>query len=130
MKGIKRYDFTKGHKFITYAHWWIRQSISRSIDDQSRVIRLPVYVKEALNKVDINKNKINRVKINFLEKYNRQPTLLEISKLTGIDSNRILKLTISCNEVISLESSFDINNNDSETLQESIEVILKLFSGY
>lgn len=51
MKGIKKYDFSRGHKFSTYAHWWIRQAISRSIDDQSRIIRLPVYVKETLSKV-------------------------------------------------------------------------------
>ncbi|ABA27305.1 sigma 2 transcription factor (nucleomorph) [Bigelowiella natans] len=114
MKGIRKYDFSKGHKFSTYAHWWIRQSISRSIDDQSRIIRLPVYVKEILSK-------INKIKNKFYEDKKRYPTEEEISLLIGIPLKKLRKLLLSCNDLISLDSLIENDSNDSNMLNDSIE---------
>mmetsp|Transcript_25604 Transcript_25604/g.35740 ORF Transcript_25604/g.35740 Transcript_25604/m.35740 type:complete len:189 (+) Transcript_25604:590-1156(+) len=114
MKGIRKYDFTKGHKFSTYAHWWIRQSISRSIDDQSRIIRLPVYVKEILSK-------INKIKNKFYEDKKRYPTEEEISSLIGIPLKKLRKLLLSCNDLVSLDTLIENDSNDSNMLNDSIE---------
>jgi len=113
MKGIKKFDFTKGHKFTTYAHWWIRQSISRAIDDQSRIIRIPVYVKEILNK-------ITKIKMTYYEKFNKYPDVKELSLISGIDETQIQKLLLSCNDVISLDTTLD-NNDDGDPLRDSVE---------
>uniref|UniRef100_A0A7S4DYW4 RNA polymerase sigma-70 domain-containing protein n=1 Tax=Lotharella globosa TaxID=91324 RepID=A0A7S4DYW4_9EUKA len=113
MKGIKKFDFTKGHKFTTYAHWWIRQSISRAIDDQSRIIRIPVYVKEILNK-------ITKIKMTYYEKFNKYPNVKELSLISGIDENQIQKLLLSCNDVISLDATLD-SNDEGDPLRDSVE---------
>nr|BAS01949.1 RNA-polymerase sigma factor [Amorphochlora amoebiformis] len=117
MKGIRKFDFNKGHKFSTYAHWWIRQSISRSIDDQSRVIRLPVYIRELISK-------INKIKASFFDKFNRAPSIKEISLITHISIDKIEKILSNCNDLVSLDSM--LNNDDDESnnfLNDSLEDI-------
>jgi len=117
MKGIAKFDFSKGHKFSTYAHWWVRQSISRSIDDQSRIIRLPVYVKETLSKIKKLRNK-------FLNKYNRYPNISELSVISKIPEDRLQKLIISSTDLISLDNFSDNESNESTYLNDSVEVII------
>nr|BAS01481.1 RNA-polymerase sigma factor [Lotharella vacuolata] len=115
MKGIKKYDYTKGRKFTTYAHWWIRQSISRAIDDQSKIIKIPVYVKEILSK-------IKKIKASYYEKHNKYPSIKQLSSISGINEDRIQKVLESCNDIVSLDTT--LNSNDkNDFLRDSIEDI-------
>lgn len=87
MKAAKRFDETKGFKFISYAVWWIRQSILQSIVEYSRIVRLP------LNKVG-SYNKVNEAFLNFVQEFEREPTneeLAEILEMTPKEINNMLK---------------------------------------
>jgi len=88
MKAARRFDETRGFKFISYAVWWIRQSIMQALVENSRIIRLP------LNKVD-SYQKINKVLSDFLQHHQREPSIREIEEITGMrekDVRELLKL--------------------------------------
>ena len=136
IEAAKRYDETRGFKFISYAVWWIRQSIIHAISEQCRTIRIP------MNQV-VYINKINKASEKFEQENGRKPSVEELAQATELDSNKILLTLASVNKAVSLDTPFndeeagcllDVipNENSSETdeyssrndLSDSIEFVL------
>lgn len=99
MEAAKKWDYTKGFKFISYAVWWIRQAILLSISDQSRTIRVPMNQITAMNKINEARRKLE-------QDLGREPSLEEIELETGISTSKINIATISMNKSLSLDTPF------------------------
>ncbi len=97
IRAIDTYDYRRGHRFITYAAWWIKQAIIRALDCQSRTVRTPVYVKEKFNKIMKASNQL-------LEKNNREPTLKEIAQKTHTPLASIESVIQSFKESVPLDT--------------------------
>ncbi|CAN5421090.1 RNA polymerase sigma factor RpoD/SigA [soil metagenome] len=108
IKAAQRFDETKGFKFISYAVWWIRQSILQAIAEQSRMVRLPLNQIGAMNKVKKALAKLEQV-------YQREPSPEEISEVVELSSDQISDVLRVSNKPISMDAPFD-NNEDNNTL--------------
>lgn len=111
IKAAEKYDYKKNVRFSTYAAWWIKQSIIRSISNKKRMIRLPHRKEEALKRIQKS--------YNYLYQYlHREPTIKEISVEANIEENKISSLMNYANAVVSLDCEI---NEDSSTLQDLYE---------
>jgi RNA polymerase primary sigma factor len=112
MKAVDKFEYRRGYKFSTYATWWIRQAITRSIADQARTIRIPVHMIETINK-------LNRISRQMLQETGLEPTPEELSKRLLMPEDKVRKVLKIAKEPISMETT--IGDDDDSTLGDFIE---------
>ncbi|MBL7250403.1 RNA polymerase sigma factor RpoD [Alloalcanivorax sp. C16-2] len=112
MKAVDKFEYRRGYKFSTYATWWIRQAITRSIADQARTIRIPVHMIETINK-------INRVQRQMLQEMGREPTPEELGVRLEMPEDKVRKVLKIAKEPISMETP--IGDDEDSSLGDFIE---------
>ena len=112
MKAVDKFEYRRGYKFSTYATWWIRQAITRSIADQARTIRIPVHMIETINK-------LNRISRKMIQEMGREPTPEELGEKMELPEDKVRRVLKIAKEPISTETP--IGDEDDTTLGDFIE---------
>ena len=112
MKAVDKFEYRRGYKFSTYATWWIRQAITRSIADQARTIRIPVHMIETINK-------LNRISRQMLQEMGREPTPEELATRMEMPEDKVRKVLKIAKEPISMETP--IGDDEDSHLGDFIE---------
>jgi RNA polymerase primary sigma factor len=112
MKAVDKFEYRRGYKFSTYATWWIRQAITRSIADQARTIRIPVHMIETINK-------LNRISRQLLQEKGREPTPEELAKRMDMPEDKVRKVMRIAKEPISMETP--VSDDEDSHLGDFIE---------
>jgi RNA polymerase primary sigma factor len=106
MRAADKFEYRRGHKFSTYATWWIRQSITRAIADQGRTIRIPVHLTETMHK-------LNKISQGFVQQRGKEASPEEISKKVGLPVNKVIDMMSTAHEPVSLETPLGENGETS-----------------
>ncbi|MCB1020223.1 MAG: RNA polymerase sigma factor RpoD, partial [Acidobacteria bacterium] len=112
MKAVDKFEYRRGYKFSTYATWWIRQAITRSIADQARTIRIPVHMIETINR-------LIRTQRQLVQEYGREPTVEEIGEAMDLPPARVRKVMKIAQEPISIETP--VGEEDDSHLGDFLE---------
>ena len=112
MKAVDKFEYRRGYKFSTYATWWIRQAITRSIADQARTIRIPVHMIETINK-------LNRISRQMLQEMGREPLPDELAERMEMPEDKVRKVLKIAKEPISMETP--IGDDEDSHLGDFIE---------